>query len=142
MRRLTKLRRRGGNLEVLLLDGDEEHEVVGESQYQDALERLVGGKSKRSAQVETVGVLAPEPENPHDPNAVAVLISGLAVGYLPRGVALTLSARIQRAMRREGKPIAVRAVIVGGWLRDGGDEGSFGVRLYFDPRDSTLGGPA
>ena len=32
-------------------------------------------------------VLAPEPWNPHDPNAVAVMIDGHQVGYLPADLA-------------------------------------------------------
>jgi len=32
-------------------------------------------------------ILAPEPWNPHDPNAVAVMVGAHQVGYLPAGLA-------------------------------------------------------
>ena len=62
-------------------------EVVGESFYQDALQALNATFPKRSARG-FVARLQPEPDNPHDSNAVAVLgPSGEKLGHLPRDIA-------------------------------------------------------
>lgn len=46
--------------------------------------------------------LRPEPENPHDPNAVAVLLeSGEPVGYVPREIAPTVGAGWNAVVLRE-----------------------------------------
>jgi hypothetical protein len=46
--------------------------------------------------------LRPEPDNPHDPNAVAVLLgSGAPVGYVPRDVAPRIDAGWSAVVLRE-----------------------------------------
>ena len=73
---------------VELCEGREDLEVVGEASYQDNLWRIVGGRYSPDGRVreEVYAVLAAEPDNPYDANAVAVWIQGLKVGYLsPRG---------------------------------------------------------
>jgi hypothetical protein len=46
--------------------------------------------------------LRPEPDNPHDPNAVAVLLSsGERVGYVPREIAPTVGAGWNAVVLRE-----------------------------------------
>src|SRR3954453_2190671 len=61
-------------------------QVVGESHYQDALRTLAG-------RIGSDGVftarLVPEPDNPHDPRAVAVCVDGdlAKIGHLARDVA-------------------------------------------------------
>ena len=47
-------------------------------------------------------ILRPEPENPHDPNAVAVLLaSGEPVGYVPREIAPSVDATWSAVVLRE-----------------------------------------
>lgn len=63
--------------------------VAGESHYQGP---LVEAWNRQYPDVEVDVVIIPEPENPHDPNAIAVKIvnhnGGLdLVGYIPRDVA-------------------------------------------------------
>jgi HIRAN domain-containing protein len=49
--------------------------------------------------------LRPEPDNPHDPNAVAVLLaSGEPVGYVPRDVAPRVDAAWSAVVLREFRP--------------------------------------
>jgi hypothetical protein len=49
--------------------------------------------------------LRPEPDNPHDPNAVAVLLaSGEPVGYVPRDVAPRVDATWSAVVLREARP--------------------------------------
>lgn len=94
--------------------------VRGESHYQDALSDLCGGKIEGGHKFACEADLVPEPDNPHDPNAVAVFIQGRKVGYLPR-----------QSARRFGKAAKrCPAQIVGGW-RDASGEGHFGVELDY-----------
>ena len=68
-------------------------------------------------------MLIPEPENPHDANAVRVEIKGRKVGYLSR-----VEAAHYRSLLGLGQaPVA--ALIIGGWDRGDGDTGSYGMRL-------------
>lgn len=56
-------------------------EVVGESHYQDVFRALRAKSDEREQGV----ILAPEPDNPYDPNAVAVqTFQGEILGYLKR----------------------------------------------------------
>ena len=102
------------------------HEIRGESQYQDALSEICGGKTQDGHLFDCEASLRPEPENPHDPNAVAVFIHDQKVGYLPRQTA----KRYGKAFG--GASVKCPAKIVGGWRRREGrswDEGHFGVEL-------------
>jgi hypothetical protein len=87
-------------------------QVVGESNYQDTLLQL-------SALFETVGriertfvvKLVPEPDNPFDPNAVAVMTEGDAkVGYLSRAVAKSY----QKHLREQKEVVTCPAKLTGG----------------------------
>jgi HIRAN domain len=67
-----------------VLEGDELVRVVGTSHYQDALLALSGRQGDEEIRVEKIAVFVPEPDNPHDPNAIAVHIDDRLVGYLSR----------------------------------------------------------
>jgi hypothetical protein len=123
-----------GTLEAALLEGHEDLEVVGESYRQANLWRVVGGRHRPEVYVrmDVHAMLLAEDGNPHDPNAVSVWIDGLRVGYLPRDQARTLRPGLLAVQEREGKPIALEGVIVGGGLRDDGP-GRLGVFLRYDP---------
>lgn len=120
-------------------DGDFETDVVGESYYQDALAEIAGPKTKAGVDLDVKARLVPEPDNPHDANAVAVYIQGRKVGHLPRDMAAEWVA----TLTRRGDPrriVEVDANITGGWRRERRDgkisEGSFGVSLdIFDELD-------
>lgn len=117
---------------VIAGDGTYEQEIVGESHYQDALERLAGGRSERGAHVEVRAELVLEDDNPYDGQAVAVMIGGEIVGHLDRGMARAVRAKLAAAGAPRDWPIHCAAVIVGGWSRDRGTNvGSFGVKLDF-----------
>ena len=65
-------------LQVAVMDGSEILEVVGESNYQDALWAIVGGYRKEYVrQPVEAAVLVPEDGNPYDADAVSVWIGGL-----------------------------------------------------------------
>ena len=103
---------------VIAGDGTFETEVVGESNYQDALWRAV-----RSAEVgesgyryRTNAVLRSEPTNPYDRNTVQILIGDRVMGYLSREDA------VQHAplMARHGHSVSCPALICGGFLQSEG----------------------
>lgn len=90
----------------VLLPGGEDLEVVGESNYQGALWQVVGVRTRDRVRFSIHAVLIPETDNPYDPNAISVWISGSRVGYLSRADAadyrsglLALEARHGRHMR-------------------------------------------
>lgn len=61
-------------------------DVVGESNYQEAISAVVGGREVYADDPTSMctTVLIPEPNNPHDGNAVRVAVNGRTVGYLAR----------------------------------------------------------
>lgn len=122
-----------GELTVTLCEGTMPLDVVGESYRQDNLWRLVGGFTTEYVRAPCIAVLSPE-NNPHDPNAVAVHISGLLVGYLPRETAARYRPGLVRLMQKHGQPIALNGQILGGGPRDDGI-GRLGVFLEHDPAD-------
>lgn len=103
-------------------------EVVGESHYQENLEKICGVRKEKGENLTVDATLILEDDNPYDRQAVRVEISGLPVGYLSREV-----ARIYREqIRLGGHPRAIgicKAKIKGGWERRNGDKGSYGVKL-------------
>ena len=68
----------------VVLEGDDLVRVVGTSHYQDALLELSGRQADEEIRVQKVAVFVPEPDNPHDPNAIAIKIEDRLVGYLSR----------------------------------------------------------
>lgn len=114
---------------IVFLEGEDEFEcnVVGESHYQANIDQIVGGKTRDGHEHECMADLVPEPDNRHDPNAIAVEIDGLKVGYLSRPHAKVLT-KILRSRRLAGAQ--AKAVIVGGWTGwKGAEDGHYGVRL-------------
>ena len=107
-------------------DGTYRFEVVGESHYQANLEHIAGGRTPEGAKFQCVAILIPEPNNPHDSNAVYVSVAGRKVAYLSREWAV----RFNKVLSDGGYEIAeCRAVIVGGWDRGREDRGHFGIKL-------------
>lgn len=107
-------------------------DVVGEGYRQPILEHLAGGKthdgvSRRHCSAQ----LVLEPQNEHDPNAVAVLIGGHHVGYIAREETLYVRETV-RFLDGEGVNAVCRARFTGGWQRGAHDSGSIGVKLDID----------
>jgi hypothetical protein len=90
--------------------------VVGESNYQPALLRVLANRGRMCW-----ARLVPEPDNPFDRNAVMVEIDGHTVGYFARADAL----RYQRRLLPLAEPIQVPAKLIGGT----DDKPSIGVLL-------------
>jgi len=70
--------------QMLVLEGDELVRVVGTSHYQETLLELVPRTADEQVRREFVATLVAEPDNPHDPHAIAVKIEDRLVGYLAR----------------------------------------------------------
>ena len=124
------LGRRPTPVHALAGNGGYRIEVVGESHYQEVLEAICGGRTEAGADHDCVATLVPEPDNPHDRNAIRVDIGGRTVGYLPRADAIGYRDGLALA----GIPMGTlncRAVVRGGWDR-GGTRGYFGVMLDMD----------
>lgn len=101
-------------------------EVVGESGFQDALVAISGGHNRYGHYLPCEAEIMREPSNPHDPNAVVVLIEGRKVGYLAREQA----ARVSAQMVTDGvQAVRCGAQITGGWRTNQYDAGFFGVKL-------------
>ncbi len=128
---------RDNQVTAVLCDGRDDLEVVGESFHQEELWQLVGGHTSQHVRVESVAILLPERDNPHDPNAVTVWIAGLQVGHLSRESAQQMRPGLLALMTKHNKPVALNGVITGGGPRPGGI-GFLGVWLHFDPTDFGL----
>jgi len=98
--------------------------VVGESNYQVALEKICGGYSENGHEKIVLATLIQEDDNHYDSKAVRVDINGMTVGYLSRE-----NARQYRQRLKRGITATCSARIVGGWDRGGGNKGYFGVKL-------------
>jgi HIRAN domain-containing protein len=130
-------------MQVRLCEGWVDLDVVGEASYQDNLWRLVSGRgsSDDRVRVEVCAVLAAEPDNPYDANAISVWVQGLKVGYLSRDDARRLRPGLLALERKHGMPIAFSGVISGGGMRADGP-GRLGVFLDYDPADFGLRAPS
>ena len=124
-------------IEPTVLHGHATLEVVGESHYQDHLWRLAGGVRAERIRCGIQAVLAPEPENPYDSNAVCVWIEDGVVGYLSREDAVVYRAGLMALMTKYGSAIALGGHILGGGRRSDGI-GMLGVFLDHDPADFGL----
>jgi hypothetical protein len=117
--------------------GDEDLKIVGEANYQEALWAICGGSVGDRIRHRVVAVVIPEPENPHDENAISIQIDGQLVGYLARDVAVRYGPGLKDLMTRCGGYVALEGVIVGGGYYNDGP-GKLGVWLEHDPRDFGL----
>lgn len=86
--------------------------VVGESHYQETLLQLKTALDTLERDPPAFeAFLIPEPENPHDPNAVAVATPAREkIGYLSRDVARSY----HKALLKQGTLVSCPAELVGG----------------------------
>jgi hypothetical protein len=109
--------------------GDFDFEIVGESFYQDELRRIAAGRTEKRERVKFRVVLLPEPNNKHDPRAVAVHAEqGGIIGYLSREDAARYQPMIIAMKKTNGHYPSCMAVLTGGY----GEKRSIGVVLDLD----------
>jgi hypothetical protein len=82
----------------------------------DVLGRLLGGQSSIDdrVRVDVHAVVAAEPDDLYDTNAIAVWVQGLKAGYLSREDARRLGPGPLALEQRHGMPIALSGGITGG----------------------------
>lgn len=71
--------------------------VVGESYYRSNIAKIAKNTGGEHANRLCEALLVPDNNNPHDANAVAVVIDGLQVGYLSREHASTFRTELTKA---------------------------------------------
>lgn len=103
-------------------------DVVGESHYQDNLDKIAGPKRVSSVDKHFRARLFPETDNAYDNMAVRVEIGGKVVGHLDKSRAREHRKRLSEAGLAD-MVVSCEANVRGGWKRKGGDEGSYGVWL-------------
>lgn len=59
-------------VEAGLLEANVNLDVVGQSFYHEALRAFGGGATRERVRQEAIAMLVPEPQDQHDPNAIAV----------------------------------------------------------------------
>lgn len=115
---LKSMRSRGGS----------EIRVVGVMDYQGELDDISEADADGAVKRMQTGALKAEPGNPYDENAVQVIISEQVVGYLSAAKAEKYQPIVLRA-EAAGMKITCDAEIVGGFIKDDGEQANFGVRL-------------
>lgn len=105
-------------------------ELVGEASYQATIAAAAKAATTTHRDFPVVDIaLIREPENPHDPNAIAAYASGFGtVGYIPRASASTWAAFFDKQAAK-GIRYGCRAIVTGGPARD---RDSYGVVLNLD----------
>jgi hypothetical protein len=115
-------------------------DVVGESQWQENISAICGGRCEQGYREQVPAQLVFE-ANSVDPNAVGVMIDSRPVGWIPAARAAEFRAAIT-SLDPERRAVTCKAKIVGGWDGGRGDVGHFGVKLSLawplriDPRHS------
>jgi hypothetical protein len=126
---LSNLLGSGNSPKIGTVDGDGEfnYNIVGESQYKEALARIVKSATddqRDAGEIYCTAVVIPEPDNKFDPNAIKVTINGATVGYIPR----TDTADVRKAFKAANVDgFSCPAVV--GWNADNLASGIIGVRL-------------
>lgn len=121
--------------DATIFAGGETLEVVGESNYQDALWQIVGGFRRDPVRHPCRAVLLPELENPYDENAIRVIVDGQLVGYLSREDAAAYLPGLHRlASSFPTGRVGLNGQVVGGGQRADGI-GFLGVFLDHNPAD-------
>jgi hypothetical protein len=84
--------------------------IRGQNHYKGNIQALFDANNAGFAQeLEIDGILEPEPNNPHDPNAVILRVRGYAVGYIAQENAAGVKAQI-------GSGVKVNCKLI--WNRD------------------------
>lgn len=94
-------------------------DIVGESSYQGALRRIAGDRLLNEEEVFVRCVVASEPDNPSDPNAVAVYAEGFGkVGYFSRDDLAGTYGLLRERLIAEGAVGTCIGRLTGGWEED------------------------
>lgn len=99
--------------------GDNAIDVAGVEMYEDAVRKVAGRRpSDDDSREKNITVqLVREPDNPHDPNAVAVIAGAKGkIGYVPRELAAGMAKQLDQAIKKySGLVISAPAEVVADW---------------------------
>jgi hypothetical protein len=115
------------------LFGHRDLPIAGTSHRQQILARIAGEALRKGEHVAFTALIVPEPDNPHDPNAIAVVADGQGpIGYFARRDALRYKAMAEELIRRNAIGVC-EAFLTGGW----NDQATIGVRLEIEEPEGT-----
>ena len=120
---------------VMAPETDSCTKIVGESFYVDTIRKIhdkLNGSKTRS-EVATQAVLMPEPQNPHDANAVGIYVLNAKVGHLDWETAALYQEDLVILHEQQGLFVCCAAVVYHNRLR--GESAIGSVRLYMDLED-------
>jgi hypothetical protein len=80
--------------------------------------------------------------NPHDPNAIQVMVEQRLVGYLDRETAARLQPALTAITQRDRARVVVPCRITGGFRLPDGSRAHLGLALLFSPRELEQAGHA
>lgn len=125
-------------MQVTLIEGYDDLEVVGESFYQHNLRELAGAGVGGRVWKEIHALLVAEHGNRYDTNAISVWVHGLKAGHLSREDAALLRPGLLALQKLHDQAIALAGVIAGGGRDDDGRARSLGVLLKYDRTEFGL----
>lgn len=111
--------------------------AVGTKFHLEALQRLCQNPPGAQAFLMCAAELFPEPDNPHDSNAVAIRIDGLKVAHLARDAAPGVVCALSRAGLPVDAVTLAKAVVSGG-LSTPGRNYAYAIDLDIDIRQPSL----
>ena len=115
------------------LFGHRDLAIAGTSHRQQVLSQIASDALRRGEHVAFTALIVPEPENPHDSNAIAVVAEGHGpIGYFGRRDAVRYKAMAEELVRR-GAIGVCEAFLTGGW----NDQATIGVRLEIEGPEDT-----
>ncbi len=107
---------------------DYNFEIVGESHYQNTIQKFAGDHDEYGAYTECVALLIPEDDNKYDNKAIRVDINAQTVGYLRRDNARNFRRRLGQK-KLTGQITECNAKIFGGKIGDDGSKHYYGIWL-------------
>jgi hypothetical protein len=107
-----------------------EFEVVGESNYQNAIHSI----AETNASAQCLAMIVPEDDNKFDQLAVRIDIQNKTVGYMSRDDARSFRKLLSKK-KISGKVTSCDAAIIGGFVLRDGSKASYGVTLDIKPFD-------
>ena len=115
------------------LFGHRDLPLAGTSHRQDVLSRIAGDALRGGEHVAFTALIVPEPDNPHDANAIAVVADGRGpVGYFGRHDAVRYKRMAEELIARDAVGVC-EAYLTGGW----DDQATIGVRLEIEGPEDT-----
>jgi Protein of unknown function (DUF4011)/REase_MTES_1575/AAA domain/HIRAN domain len=100
---------------ALDISGPDSIDVVGESFYREALQKVIAVAATDGASAgRRMAALVPDPANPYDRNAIKVVIDGEHVGHIPRELAALIAAPLAALAAQHGVVTATAQIAESG----------------------------